>query len=81
MVSKVLVGETIPLDGTVVEHSVSIDESMMTGEPYPVRKKVGSEVMAVTEGLWNHFLDDDQYRRDVAIISEDELGAVWQGLC
>ena len=29
--------------------------------------------MSVTEGLWNHFLSDDTYRRDVAIISEDEL--------
>jgi len=29
--------------------------------------------MSVTEGLWNHYLDDDTYRRDVAILSEDEL--------
>ena len=29
--------------------------------------------MSVTPSLWNHFLDDDTYRRDVAIVSEDEL--------
>ncbi|MDB9834970.1 heavy metal translocating P-type ATPase [Candidatus Poseidoniaceae archaeon] len=45
---KVVVGETIPLDGTVEGSSVSIDESMMSGEPYPVRKTDGSVVMAGT---------------------------------
>ena len=45
---KVVVGETIPLDGTVEGNSVSIDESMMSGEPYPVRKTEGSAAMAGT---------------------------------
>jgi P-type Cu+ transporter len=45
---KVLVGEAIPLDGRIVGGSISIDESMMTGEPYPVRKKEGDAVMAGT---------------------------------
>ena len=35
--------------------------------------EAGWGFMSVTEGLWNHFLDDDTYRRDVAILSEDEL--------
>ena len=45
---KVVVGEAIPLDGRVEGSSVNIDESMMTGEPYPVRKKDGDAVMAGT---------------------------------
>ncbi|MAS57075.1 MAG: copper-translocating P-type ATPase [Euryarchaeota archaeon] len=45
---KVVVGEAIPLDGRVEGSSVNIDESMMTGEPYPVRKKEGDTVMAGT---------------------------------
>ena len=45
---KVVVGEAIPLDGRVEGSSVNIDESMMTGEPYPVRKKDGDPVMAGT---------------------------------
>lgn len=45
---KVVVGEAIPLDGRVEGSSVNIDESMMTGEPYPVRKKEGDAVMAGT---------------------------------
>ncbi|MCH1576754.1 MAG: RagB/SusD family nutrient uptake outer membrane protein [Flavobacteriales bacterium] len=35
--------------------------------------EAGWGFMSVTEGLWNHFLDDDTFRRDVAILSEDEL--------
>ena len=45
---KVVVGEAIPLDGHIVGGGISIDESMMTGEPYPVRKKEGEAVMAGT---------------------------------
>lgn len=35
--------------------------------------EAGWGFMSVTPSLWNHFLDDDTYRRDVAIVSEDEL--------
>ena len=45
---KVLVGETIPLDGVLFQSKASIDESMMTGEPYPVRKNDGDGVSAGT---------------------------------
>ena len=45
---KVLAGETIPLDGVLVDCKASIDESTMTGEAYPVRKSDGDEVLAGT---------------------------------
>lgn len=45
---KVRVGETIPLDGRVEEGTALIDESMMTGESFPVRKSQGDEVVAGT---------------------------------
>jgi heavy metal translocating P-type ATPase len=45
---KVLIGETIPLDGFLFHSKASIDESMMTGEPYPVRKDEGESVSAGT---------------------------------
>jgi Cu+-exporting ATPase len=45
---KVLLGETIPLDGVLFQCKASIDESMMTGEPYPVRKNDGDGVSAGT---------------------------------
>ncbi|MDC0340593.1 heavy metal translocating P-type ATPase [Candidatus Poseidoniaceae archaeon] len=45
---KILAGETIPLDGELIECKASIDESMMSGEPYPVRKGSGDIANAGT---------------------------------
>jgi heavy metal translocating P-type ATPase len=41
-------GERIPLDGEIIEGSSFIDESMMTGEPIPVSKSVGAEIIGGT---------------------------------
>ncbi|MFC3282292.1 heavy metal translocating P-type ATPase [Litchfieldella rifensis] len=41
-------GDKIPVDGTVVEGSSFVDESMITGEPVPVRKEAGAEVVGGT---------------------------------
>ena len=41
-------GEKVPVDGTVVEGSSSVDESMVTGEPIPVRKEAGDPVIGAT---------------------------------
>ncbi len=41
-------GEKIPVDGTVIEGSSSIDESMITGEPIPVEKQPGDKVVGAT---------------------------------
>ena len=41
-------GETIPLDGRVLDGSALIDMSMMTGETYPVRARVGDQVIGGT---------------------------------
>lgn len=41
-------GERVPVDGEVVEGESYVDESMITGEPIPVSKKDGSEVVAGT---------------------------------
>ncbi len=41
-------GETIPVDGIVVDGSASVDESMLTGEFNPVLKEVGSTVYGGT---------------------------------
>ncbi|HAV76195.1 MAG TPA: heavy metal translocating P-type ATPase, partial [Anaerolineae bacterium] len=41
-------GETIPVDGVVVEGRSSVDESMLTGESMPVDKKQGDTVIGAT---------------------------------
>ena len=41
-------GESIPLDGVIVENQSAIDESSLTGESIPVLKKVGDPVFAAT---------------------------------
>ncbi len=41
-------GEKIPVDGTVTEGHSAVDESMVTGEPIPVEKGPGDEVVGAT---------------------------------
>ncbi|MCC5937834.1 MAG: copper-translocating P-type ATPase [Lunatimonas sp.] len=41
-------GQKVPLDGTVTEGDSFVDESMLTGEPIPVRKVSGEKVFAGT---------------------------------
>ena len=41
-------GEKIPTDGKVLEGASAVDESMMTGEPIPVEKKIGDQVIGAT---------------------------------
>ncbi len=41
-------GERVPVDGEVVEGNSFIDESMISGEPVPVEKQPGSEVVGGT---------------------------------
>jgi P-type Cu+ transporter len=41
-------GERVPLDGTVTEGASFVDQSMITGEPIPVEKAIGAEVVGGT---------------------------------
>ena len=41
-------GENVPVDGAVAEGSSHVDESMLTGEPEPVRKSAGAPLSAGT---------------------------------
>jgi Cu+-exporting ATPase len=41
-------GERIPVDGIVLQGTTTVDESMLTGEPAPVAKAEGDEVVGAT---------------------------------
>ena len=41
-------GEKVPVDGVVTEGSSAVDESMLTGEPMPVTKRVGDKLIGAT---------------------------------
>src|SRR5690606_20076692 len=41
-------GERVPVDGEVMEGASYVDESMISGEPVPVEKRAGSEVVGGT---------------------------------
>ena len=45
---RILPGETIPVDGTIVSGETSVDQSIMTGESLPVDKTTGEDVFCGT---------------------------------
>ena len=48
-------GDTVPVDGVVIEGSSYVDESMLTGEPVPVAKGPGDEVVGGTRNQQGAF--------------------------
>jgi P-type Cu+ transporter len=61
---RVRPGDSVPVDGKVVEGRTSIDESMITGEPVPVEKTPGD---AVTGGTLN--------RNGTLVITAERVGS------
>lgn len=53
---RVRPGEKIPVDGVVLEGHSTVDESMLTGEPMPVEKAAGDEVVCGTLNQAGSFL-------------------------
>lgn len=45
---RVRPGEKVPVDGVVIQGSSALDESMLTGEPLPVSKRVGDKLIGAT---------------------------------
>lgn len=48
-------GNSIPVDGTIIEGSSSVDQSALTGESIPVAKNIGDKVIAATINKTGYF--------------------------
>ncbi len=65
---SVLAGETIPVDGTVVEGETSVDQSVMTGESIPADKTAGDKVFSGTVNQYGTFtMRADSVSRDSSL--------------
>jgi Cu+-exporting ATPase len=53
---RVRPGDKVPVDGVVVEGMSAVDESMLTGEPIPVTKSNGDEVIGATLNTTGSFV-------------------------
>ncbi len=71
---RVRPGERIAVDGVVIDGRSSVDESMLTGEPVPVIKQQGDEVVAGTINRSGSFLfTANRIGRDTALARIIEL--------
>ncbi len=57
---RVRPGESVPVDGAIVEGRSNVDESMVTGEPIPVAKATGDRVIGGTMNQTGGFVMEAQ---------------------
>ena len=76
---RVIAGETIPVDGTIVEGETAIDQSVMTGESIPVDKREGDKVFSGTLNQYgvfsmraDAFSSDSSLQRMIKLAKEAE---------
>lgn len=72
---KVLPGESIPVDGIIIEGNTSIDQSVMTGESMPVDKTINDEVYSGTINQYGTFImkttkvgEDSSIQRMISLV-------------
>ncbi len=80
---RVRPGDKVPVDGVVIEGMSAVDESMLTGEPIPVTKNPGDEVIGATLNTTGSFvMRTTRVGRDTAlarIVRPGPAGAGQQG--
>ena len=76
---RVLAGETVPVDGTILDGETTIDQSVMTGESIPVDKKTGDTVRSGTINRFGTFTmrvekrsEDSSLQRMIRLTKEAE---------
>lgn len=78
---RVLLGETIPVDGIIVSGQTSINQAVMTGESLPVDKAVGDEVSSGTVNQFGTFEmeatrvgEDSSIQRMIKLVQSADAG-------
>ena len=76
---RINAGETIPVDGVVIEGATNVDQALMTGESVPVDKTTGDEVYSATTNIHGSILvratkvgEDSSIARMIAMIRNAE---------
>ncbi len=67
---RVRPGEKVPVDGVVVEGSSALDESMLTGEPLPVTKRVGDKLIGATLNTSGALVMQSQHVGSATVLSQ-----------
>jgi Cu+-exporting ATPase len=67
---RVRPGEKVPVDGKLSEGKSSVDESMITGEPVPVQKQAGDEVIGGTVNQTGSFLMEAEKVGEETVLSQ-----------
>ncbi|MBZ2200958.1 MAG: heavy metal translocating P-type ATPase [Lentilactobacillus hilgardii] len=72
-------GEIIPVDGTITEGTITIDEASLTGESRPVDKQIGDHVMsgavngdASFKMIADKTADNSQYQNIIRLVKQAE---------
>lgn len=78
---RVFAGETIAVDGIIIEGQTSIDQSVMTGESIPVDKESGDEVSSGTVNQFGTFDmkaakvgEDSSLQRMIRLVQSADAG-------
>jgi len=76
---RVRPGDKVPLDGVVLEGGSNVDESMVTGEPMPVRKEAGAKVIGGTlNGQGSFVMRAEKVGRDTVLAQIVQMVAAAQ---
>lgn len=78
---RVLPGESVPVDGVIIQGHTSVNQAVMTGESLPVDKEVGDDVLSGTVNQFGAFEmkatkvgEDSSIQRMIRLVQSADAG-------